>query len=62
MEQDIEALREARRKRYFVRGLAFAMASGVCYGLYTGFLTLAQTQGVWGAWFAGSEWGEGQAA
>ena len=38
------------------------MASGVCYGLYTGFLTLAETQGVWGAWFAGSEWGEGQAA
>lgn len=55
-------LREQRRKTYFMRGLAFAMASGVCYGLYTGFLTLAQTQGVWGSWFAGLEWGEGQAA
>lgn len=38
------------------------MASGICYGLYTGFLTLAQTQGVWGEWFAGSEWGGGQSA
>ena len=45
-----------------MRGLAFAVASGICYGLYTGFLTLAQTQGVWGSWFAGLEWGEGQAA
>ncbi|MDO4443467.1 MAG: hypothetical protein Q4B69_06280 [Slackia sp.] len=62
MEQRVEALRENRRRKYFVRGLAFAIASGVCYGLYTGFLTLAQTQGVWGAWFAGLEWGAGQAA
>lgn len=45
-----------------MRGLAFAVASGICYGLYTGFLTLAQTQGVWGEWFAGLGWGEGQAA
>ena len=34
------------------RGIAFAVASGICYGLYTAFLTLAETQGVWGSWFA----------
>ena len=62
VEQRIAALREERRRKYFIRGIAFAMASGICYGLYTGFLTLAQTQGVWGEWFAGSEWGGGQAA
>ena len=62
MEQHIVALREERRRKYFIRGVAFAMASGICYGLYTGFLTLAQTQGVWGEWFAGLEWGDGQAA
>ena len=62
VEQHIVALREERRRKYFIRGVAFAMASGICYGLYTGFLTLAQTQGVWGEWFAGSEWGGGQAA
>lgn len=62
VEQHIVALREERRRKYFIRGVAFAMASGICYGLYTGFLTLAQTQGVWGEWFAGLEWGDGQAA
>ena len=48
VEQHIVALREERRRKYFIRGVAFAMASGICYGLYTGFLTLAQTQGVCG--------------
>ena len=54
--QSIAQLREKRRKQYFTRGVAFAVASGICYGLYTGFLTLAETQGAWGAWFAGLEW------
>lgn len=40
-----------------MRGIAFALASGMCYGLYTAFLTLAQTQGPWGPWFSGEEWG-----
>lgn len=62
VEQHIAALREERKRKYFVRGIAFAVASGICYGLYTGFLTLAETQGVWGEWFAGAEWGDGQAA
>ena len=58
----VETLRAERRRRYFTRGIAFAIASGICYGLYTGFLTLAETQGVWGEWFAGSEWGGAHAA
>lgn len=62
VEQRIAALREERKRKYFVRGIAFAVASGICYGLYTGFLTLAETQGVWGEWFAGAEWGDRQAA
>jgi len=52
----------ARRRQYFVRGVAFAVASGICYGLYTGFLTLAETQGVWGEWFGGGAWGGGHPA
>lgn len=62
MDGTVKALREQRRKNYLVKGLIFAMMSGVCYGLYTGFLTLAQTQGVWGEWFAGSTWGNGMPA
>lgn len=62
MERRVKELREERRRRYFARGVAFAVASGVCYGLYTGFLTLAETQGAWGAWFAGEPWSGGRAA
>ena len=62
MDSKVKALREERRRRYMVRGVAFAIASGICYGLYTGFLTLAETQGVWGEWFAGGEWGGGNPA
>ena len=47
------ALYERRKRRFFVRGVSFALASGVCYGLYAAFLTLAESQGVWGAWFSG---------
>ena len=62
MEAKVETLRNQRRKRFMTRGITFAVASGICYGLYTGFLTLAETQGVWGDWFAGTEWGNGNAA
>ena len=62
MDSRVMDLREQRRRKYFVRGVAFAVASGICYGLYTGFLTLAETQGVWGPWFAGESWGGGRPA
>ena len=62
MNQNVGALLRERKRKYFARGIAFAVASGICYGLYTGFLTLGETQGVWGEWFAGSEWGEGNPA
>lgn len=55
------ALYERRKRRFFVRGVSFALASGVCYGIYTAFLTLAESQGVWGEWFSGGAWGDGAA-
>lgn len=51
MSESAAALRARQRGRFFRRGVTFAMMSGVCYGLYTGFLTLAETQGPWGVWF-----------
>lgn len=62
MSRSAKEIRAERARRYFVRGVAFAVASGICYGLYTGTLTLAETQGVWGEWFAGGTWGDGQPA
>lgn len=44
-------LRAVQKREFFRRGITFAVMSGVCYGLYTGFLTLAETQGPWGMWF-----------
>lgn len=54
---NVQVLIRQRKRKYFTRGIAFAVASGICYGLYTSFLTLAQTQGVWSEWFAGETWG-----
>ncbi|MBR0404191.1 MAG: hypothetical protein IJI68_03160 [Eggerthellaceae bacterium] len=62
LDERVTELRTQRRRKYFVRGIAFATASGICYGMYTGFITLAETQGVWGEWFAGGEWGGGNPA
>lgn len=61
-DRSVDELRRERKRKYFVRGVAFASASGICYGLYTAFLTLAQTQGVWADWVAGADWGAGNAA
>lgn len=58
----LEKLEKERKKRFFYRGILFAGASGVCYGLYTALLTLAQTQGVWGEWVSGAMWGGGNPA
>lgn len=55
------ALYERRKREFFIKGVSFALASGVCYGLYTAFLTLAESQGVWRAWFSGEAWGSGAA-
>ena len=57
MEQDITKLKAQHHRGFMKKGIAFAVASGICYGLYTAFLTLAETQGAWGAWFASEPWG-----
>lgn len=62
MDSIVGGLLERHRRSYLAKGVAFAVASGICYGLYTGFLTLAETQGVWGEWFSGEDWGGGRPA
>lgn len=61
-ESTWERLVEERKRRFLHRGMLFAGVSGISYGLYTAFLTLAQTQGVWGEWISGSAWGMGNPA
>lgn len=56
MQQDISNLRRQCHRKYMAKGISFAVASGICYGLYTAFLTLGETQGAWSAWFGGESW------
>lgn len=37
-------------KRFFRKGLVVAILSGMCYGLYSAFMTLGMASGVWVAW------------
>lgn len=37
-------------KRFFRKGLIVAILSGMCYGLYSAFMTLGMASGVWVAW------------
>lgn len=62
MEDSLQQLIAARKRTFMRKGMGFALASGMCYGLYTAFLTLAETQGVWAQWFAGQSWGTGMPA
>lgn len=37
-------------KRFFRKGLVVAILSGMCYGLYSAFMTLGMASGVWATW------------
>ncbi|MDR2373027.1 MAG: hypothetical protein LBD77_02760 [Bifidobacteriaceae bacterium] len=45
------ALARAQGQRFFVKGLGIAVFSGILYGLYSAFVSGAQTTGPWLAWF-----------
>ncbi|GAA0121978.1 hypothetical protein [Clostridium faecium] len=36
---------------FFKRGISLALFSGLAYGLYTAFLTMGMTKGVWADWY-----------
>lgn len=36
---------------FFKKGVIIAVFSGICYGLYTAFMTLGMTKGVWADWY-----------
>lgn len=37
-------------KRFFRKGLVVAILSGMCYGLYSAFMTLGMASGIWATW------------
>ncbi len=36
---------------FFKKGISLALFSGLTYGMYTAFLTMGMTQGIWGDWY-----------
>ena len=37
--------------QFFKKGVFVAILSGICYGLYSAFMTLGMTKGVWADWY-----------
>ena len=39
---------------FFKKGITVAILSGMCYGLYSAFLTLGMSKGIWADWYGGT--------
>lgn len=55
MELSVDAALTAAKKKvkssFFKKGVAIGLFSGISYGLYSAFLTLSTTKGVWSDWY-----------
>ena len=52
MNSNVIAAKRKADSTFMKRGLTFAILSGVTYGMYSGFLTLGMSKGIWGAdWY-----------
>jgi drug/metabolite transporter (DMT)-like permease len=40
--------------QFFKKGVIIAILSGMCYGLYSAFLTLGMSKGIWADWYGGN--------
>ncbi|MGL4731916.1 MAG: hypothetical protein ACRCW0_10090 [Clostridium sp.] len=45
------AAKKKLSSNFFKKGISLALFSGLAYGLYTAFLTMGMTKGVWGDWY-----------
>ncbi|ARC86418.1 multidrug resistance efflux transporter family protein [Clostridium argentinense CDC 2741] len=50
---NLEAIAAKKKltSNFFKRGISLALFSGLAYGLYTAFLTMGMTKGVWADWY-----------
>ncbi len=44
-------IRQSMEKSFKTRGVITAISSGFTYGIYTAFMTLAMSVGIWGVWY-----------
>ena len=45
------AAKKKMSAQFFKKGVIIAILSGICYGLYSAFLTLGMSKGVWADWY-----------
>lgn len=45
------AMKEKMKMKFFKKGVFIALFSGIAYGLYTAFLTMGMSKGVWADWY-----------
>lgn len=43
-------MKQALDRQFYQKGIAVAVISGICYGLFTAFLNLGMGRGVWATW------------
>jgi len=45
------AAKKKLSSQFFKKGITVAILSGMCYGLYSAFITLGMSNGIWGDWY-----------
>ncbi|MDR3136577.1 MAG: hypothetical protein LBU07_04070 [Coriobacteriales bacterium] len=48
---DVRSLKRLADRAFFRKGVAVAVLSGIAYGLYSAFVTVAMGEGVWADWY-----------
>ena len=48
---DAAVLRNNLVRKFFIKGISAAVLSGMCYGLYSAFITVAMGKGIWANWY-----------
>ena len=52
-----ETLKRKTHRSFFIKGITVAVLSGMCYGLYSAFVTKGMGTGIWGDWYSVHETG-----
>lgn len=52
--KDLRLAKAKLDSAFFKKGITLAITSGICYGLYTAFLGVAVSKGVWADWYSES--------
>lgn len=52
----LQIKKKSLKNLFMKKGIKIGLISGICYGLYTAFISLAMTKGVWKEWYGGDSY------